>query len=72
VEPAQTSQSARIPRHYCDLAISGLMLTSPLGREGRAGCATGWLRHQGLDWAVEYIDPAVEPKAAAVLEEAGS
>jgi type IV secretion system protein TrbE len=43
-----------------------------LASEGRAGFAAAWLRHKGLDWAVDYIDPAAEPKAAAVLEEAGS
>ena len=43
-----------------------------LASEGRAGFAAAWLRHKGLEWAVDYIDLAAEPKAAAVLEEAGS
>ena len=43
-----------------------------LASEGRAGFATAWLRYKGLEWAIDCIDPAAEPKAAAVLEEAGS
>jgi type IV secretion system protein TrbE len=43
-----------------------------LSSEGRAGFAIAWLRHKGLEWAIDCIDPAAEPKAAAVLEEAGS
>jgi type IV secretion system protein TrbE len=40
--------------------------------EGRAGFAVAWLRHKGLDWAVEYLEPAAASEAAAVLEETGS
>jgi type IV secretion system protein TrbE len=43
-----------------------------LASGGRAGFAIAWLRHKGLEWAIDCIDPAAEPKAAAVLEEAGS
>jgi len=43
-----------------------------LASEGRAGFATAWLRHKGLAWAVDYIDPAAAPAAAAVPEEIGS
>jgi type IV secretion system protein TrbE len=43
-----------------------------LASEGRANFAASWLRHKGLDWAVDYLDPAAAPKAAAALEEIGS
>jgi type IV secretion/conjugal transfer VirB4 family ATPase len=43
-----------------------------LASEGRAGFATAWLRHKGLEWAVEYIEPAAAPNATAVAKEIGS
>ena len=43
-----------------------------LASEGRAGFATAWLRHKGLEWAVAYIEPAAAPNAVAVPEETGS
>src|SRR5215475_10031978 len=36
-----------------------------LASEGRAGFAAAWLRHKGLDWAVDCIDPAAEPDTVA-------
>jgi type IV secretion system protein VirB4 len=46
-------------------------IASLLAREGRAGFAAAWLRHKGLDWAVEYIEPAAAPDAARMPEEVG-
>jgi type IV secretion system protein TrbE len=43
-----------------------------LASEGHNGFATAWLRHKGLEWAVEYIEPAAAPNAAAVAQEIGS
>jgi type IV secretion system protein TrbE len=43
-----------------------------LASHGRAGFAAGWLRHRGLDWAVELLEPAAAPDAAPALEEARS
>jgi type IV secretion/conjugal transfer VirB4 family ATPase len=43
-----------------------------LASHGHAGFAAGWLRHRGLDWAVELLEPAAAPNAAPTLEEAGS
>jgi type IV secretion system protein TrbE len=37
-----------------------------LASEGRAGFATAWLRHKGLEWAVAYLEPAAAPNAVAV------
>jgi type IV secretion/conjugal transfer VirB4 family ATPase len=48
-------------------AIAGV-----LASHGRAGFAAGWLRHKGLDWAVELLEPAAAPDAAHALEETGS
>jgi len=42
-----------------------------LASEGRAGFAVAWLRHKGLDWAVELIEPAAAPDALAQPEEVG-
>ena len=36
-----------------------------LASEGRAGFAGAWLRHKGLDWAVELLEPAAAPDAVA-------
>jgi type IV secretion system protein VirB4 len=36
-----------------------------LAREDRADFASAWLRHKGLDWAVEYLEPAAAPEAMA-------
>jgi len=47
-------------------AIAGL-----LAREGRAAFAAAWLRHKGLDWAVEYIEPAAASDAAPMPDEVG-
>jgi type IV secretion system protein VirB4 len=43
-----------------------------LASEGRGGFVAGWLRHKGLDWAVDLLESAAAPDAAAVLEEVGS
>src|SRR5258708_35494442 len=32
-----------------------------LATHGRAGFASAWLRHTGLDWAVEWLVPAATP-----------
>jgi type IV secretion system protein TrbE len=40
-----------------------------LASHGRAGFAAGWLRHKGLYWADELLEPAAAPDAS---EEAGS
>jgi type IV secretory pathway VirB4 component len=42
-----------------------------LASKGRAGFAVAWLRHKGLDWAVELIEPAAAPDALAQPEEVG-
>jgi type IV secretion system protein TrbE len=34
-----------------------------LAGEGRAGFAAGWLRHKGLDWATDLLEPAAAPDA---------
>jgi type IV secretion system protein TrbE len=39
---------------------------------GRADFAPAWLRHKGLDWAAELLEPAAAHSAAAVPEEIGS
>jgi type IV secretion system protein TrbE len=39
---------------------------------GRAGFAAAWLRHKGIDWAVDLLEPAAAPDAATVSEETGS
>jgi type IV secretion system protein TrbE len=36
-----------------------------LASAGRAGFAAAWLRHKGLDWAVELLEPAAAPDAVA-------
>ena len=36
-----------------------------LARQGRAGFASGWLRHKGLDWAVHSLRPVAAPPAIA-------
>ena len=43
-----------------------------LASEGRADFPRAWLRHKGLDWAVELLEPAAVPDAAPALEETGS
>ncbi len=43
-----------------------------LAKHGRAGFAAAWLRYKGLEWAVELVEPAAAPDAAAVSEETGS
>jgi type IV secretion system protein TrbE len=37
-----------------------------LASEDRADFARVWLRHKGLDWAVDLLEPAAAPDAAAV------
>ena len=44
-------------------------IANVLASEGRAGFAAGWLRHKGLDWAVELLEPAAAPDAVAQPEE---
>ncbi len=43
-----------------------------LAAHGRAGFAAGWLRHKGLDWAVELLAPAAAPVPAGATKETGS
>ena len=41
-------------------------ITDLLASEGRAGFGAAWLRRKGLDWAVEFIEPAAAPDAATL------
>jgi len=43
-----------------------------LGTHGRAGFAAAWLRHKGLDWAVELLAPAAARDPAGGSKETGS
>ena len=43
-----------------------------LGTHGRAGFAAAWLRHKGLDWAVELLAPAAARDPAGESKETGS
>jgi type IV secretion system protein VirB4 len=43
-----------------------------LATHGRAGFAAAWLRHRGLDWAVELLAPAAAPDPAGAFKETGS
>src|SRR6266446_1087192 len=43
-----------------------------LAGHGRAGFAAAWLRHKGLDWAVELLAPAAAPDAGAASEDTSS
>ncbi len=47
-------------------------IADALASHGRAGFATAWLRHKGLDWAVELLEPAAAPDAAAASEDTSS
>ncbi len=47
-------------------------IAETLASHGRAGFATAWLRHKGLDWAVELLEPASAPDAATSSKETGS
>ncbi len=40
-----------------------------LATYGRAGFAAAWLRHKGLDWAVELLSPSAEPDGARASKE---
>jgi type IV secretion system protein VirB4 len=40
-----------------------------LANHGRAGFAAAWLRHRGLDWAVELLAPAAAPDPSGVSKE---
>ncbi len=43
-----------------------------LASHGRAGFAAAWLRHKGLDWAVELLAPAAAPDPGRASKETGS
>jgi len=43
-----------------------------LASHGRAGFAGAWLRHKGLDWAVELVEPAAQTDSAKAPKETGS
>ena len=43
-----------------------------LASHGRAGFAAAWLRHKGIEWAVELVEPAAAPDAATSSKESGS
>jgi type IV secretion system protein TrbE len=43
-----------------------------LATHGRAGFAAAWLRHKGLDWAVELLAPAAAPDPLGASKETGS
>jgi type IV secretion system protein TrbE len=43
-----------------------------LASHGCAGFAAAWLRHKGIAWAVELVEPAAPPDAAGVSKETGS
>jgi len=60
-------QSRRGNRLF-ELGLGAVALAS----HGRVGFATAWLRHKGIEWAVELIEPAAAPDAATVSEETGS
>jgi type IV secretion system protein TrbE len=40
-------------------------ITELMTEHGSAGFAAAWLRHKGLDWAVEYLEPAAAPARKA-------
>jgi type IV secretory pathway VirB4 component len=48
-------------------AIADLMAS-----EDRADFAAVWLRHKGLDWAIDLLEPAAAPDAVAAREETRS
>src|SRR6516165_10822093 len=47
-------------------------ITDVLATHGRAGFASAWLRHKGLDWAVELLAPAAAPDPEGASKENGS
>ena len=47
-------------------------IADALASHGRAGFVAAWLRHKGLDWAVELLEPAAAPGAAISSEETSS
>ena len=47
-------------------------IASVLATHGRAGFAAAWLRHKGLDWAVELLAPEAVHDPAGASKETGS